>query len=166
VVFEDETGFTLHPRLGMGWAKRGRRFRIPTTSQHRTRLNIFGWVAPLLGKTGLIRHPQGNREGFLLCLRNLCQRLRGYKIWLYADRARWHRGEEVDVFLKAHRRLSIEYLPRYQPGLNVQERIWKRVRYESTTNRWFSTLEETWITVHRTIHSWNPAKISRLCNVI
>jgi transposase len=165
-VFEDETGFTLHPRLGMGWAKRGQRFRIPTTSQHRMRLNIFGWVAPLLGKTGLNRHPQGNREGFLLCLKGLYQRLRGYKIWLYADRARWHRGEEVEVFLKAHRRLSIEYLPRYQPGLNVQERIWKRVRYESTTNYWFSTLEETWLAVHRTIHSWTPAKISRLCNVI
>jgi len=165
-VFEDETGFSLHPRLGIGWAKRGQRFRIPTTSQHQTRLNIFGWVAPLLGKTGLIRHPQGNREGFLLCLRNLYQRLRGYTIWLYVDRARWHRGEEVEVFLKAHRRLSIEYLPRYQPGLNVQERIWKRVRYESTTNRWFSTLEETWIAVHRTIHTWTPTKISRLCNVI
>jgi len=127
-VFEDETGFTLHPRLGMGWAKRGRRFRIPTTSQHRTRLNIFGWVAPLLGKTGLIRHPQGNREGFLLCLRQLYRRLRGYKIWLYVDRARWHKGEDIDIFLENHRRLSIEYLPPYQPGLNVQERIWRRWR--------------------------------------
>jgi hypothetical protein len=143
VVFEDETGFTLHPRLGMGWAKRGRRFRIPTNSQHRTRLNIFGWVAPLLGKTGLRRHPQGNHEGFLLCLRDVYQRLRGDKIWLYVDRAGWHKGEEVERSLKAHPRLSMEYLPRYQPGLNVQERIWNRARYESTTNCWFSTLEQT-----------------------
>ena len=164
-MFEDEAGFTLHPRLGMGWAKRGRRFRIPTTSQHRTRLNIFGWVASFLGKTGLIRHPQGNREGFLLCLRQLYRRLKGYKIWLYVDRARWHKGEDIDIFLENHRRLSIEYLPCYQPGLNVQERIWRRVRYESTTNYWFSTLEETWITGSKTVHSWTPAKIKRLCNV-
>jgi len=164
-VFEDETGFTLHPRLGMGWAKRGRRFRIPTTSQHRTRLNIFGWVAPLLGKTGLIRHPQGNREGFLLCLRQLYRRLKGYKIWLYVDRARWHKGEDIDIFLENHRRLSIEYLPPYQPGLNVREWIWRRVRCESTTNYWFSTLEKTWITTSKTVHSWTPAKIKRLCNV-
>ena len=164
-MFEDETGFTLHPRLGRGWAKRGRRFRIPTTSQHRTRLNIFGWVAPLLGETGLIRHPQGNREGFLLCLRQLYRRLRGYKIWLYVDRARWHKGEDIDIFIDNHRRLSIEYLPCYQPGLNVQERIWRRVRYESTTNYWFSTLEETWLAASKTVHSWTPAKIKRLCNV-
>lgn len=166
MVFEDETGFTLHPRLGMGWAKRGTRFRIPTTSQHRTRLNIFGWVAPLLGKTELVRHPQGNREGFLLCLRELYRRLRGYKIWLYVDGARWHKGQEVDFFLKKHRRLSIEYLPCYQPGLNVQERIWRRIRYESTTNYWFSNLEETWIAVRKTVQSWTPTKIRRLCNVI
>jgi len=164
-VFEDETGFTLHPRLGIGWAKRGRRFRIPTTSQHQVRLNIFGWVAPLLGKTGLIHHPRGNREGFLLCLNKLYQRLRGYKIWLYVDRARWHKGEEVEIFLENHRRLSIKYLPCYQPGLNVQERIWHRARYESTTNHWFSTLEETWMAVQKTIHSWTPTKIKRLCNV-
>jgi transposase len=128
-------------------------------------LNIFGWVAPLLGKTGLIRHLQGNREGFLLCLRQLYRRLRGYKIWLYVDRARWHKGEDIDIFLENHRRLSIEYLPCYQPGLNVQERIWRRVRYESTTNYWFSTLEETWITASKTVHPWTPAKIKRLSNI-
>jgi transposase len=81
------------------------------------------------------------------------------------DRARWHKGEDIDIFLENHRRLSIEYLPPYQPGLNVQERIWRRVRYESTTNYWFSTLEETWITASKTVHSWTPAKIKRLCNV-
>ena len=164
-MFEDETGFTLHPRLGIGWAKRGKRLRIPTTSQHRTRLNVFGWVAPLLGRKGLMRHVQGNREGFLLCLRQLCLRLRGYKIWLYLDKARWHQGTEVDLFVQSHQRLQLEYLPCYQPGLNLQERIWRQIRYEVTTNRWFATLEETWVTVQKTTHSWTQAKIKRLCNV-
>jgi hypothetical protein len=31
-------------------------------------LNIFGWVAPLLGRMGLLRCPEGNRDGFLACL--------------------------------------------------------------------------------------------------
>ncbi len=46
IVFEDETGFTLHLRLGVGWAKVGKRLRVLTTRQHRERLNLFGWVAP------------------------------------------------------------------------------------------------------------------------
>jgi hypothetical protein len=65
VVFQDETGFTLHPRLGFAWGKRGRRLRVATTSQHRNRLNISGWVAPLLGRQGKDRIEQGNTEGFL-----------------------------------------------------------------------------------------------------
>lgn len=164
-MFEDETGFTLHPRLGMGWAKRGKRLRIPTTSQHRTRLNVFGWVAPLLGRQGLMKHIQGNREGFLLCLRQLYLRLRGYKVWSYVDKARWHQGGEVDLFVRSHQRLHLDYLPCYQPGLNLQERIWRQVRYEGTTNRWFVSLEQIWVIVEETTQSWASAKIKRLCNV-
>ena len=165
MVFEDETGFSLHPRLSVGWAKRGKRLRVPTTSQHRHRLNIFGWVAPLLGRTGLMRAPSGNRAGFLECLKQICQRLRGYTIWLYVDRASWHMGMEVKEFLSRHTRLRIRYLPRYQPGLNMQERIWRQIRYEATTNRWFETLEITWETVIKTTYSWSPKKVKRLCQI-
>lgn len=165
MVFQDETGFTLHPRLGFGWAKRGQRLRVATTSQHRERLNISGWVAPLLGRQGKVRTEQGNTEGFLKVLHHLYSHLRGHIIWLYVDRARWHKGELIHEFLKKHRRLHLQYLPPYQPGLNPQERMWRRVRYESTTNRWFETLDDIWATVDKTTRSWTREKIRRLCNI-
>ena len=149
----------------MGWARRGKRLRVPTTSQHRERLNLFGWVAPLLGRRGMIRWPRGDREGFLTCLKHLYRRLRGYTIWLYVDRARWHKGEEVDLFVQTHMRLRLRYLPSYQPGLNPQERIWRQVRYEATTNYWFETLDLVWDTVQRTTRTWTPNKIKRLCQI-
>jgi len=164
-VFEDETGFTLHPRLGIGWAKEGKRLRIPTTSAHHTRLNVFGWVAPLEGKRGMIKAPQGNRKGFIQCLRHLYRRLPEYTIWLYVDGARWHKGQDIEVFLVKHERLHLEYLPPYQPALNMQERIWRQIRYEATTNRWFVTLEETWTGITKTTRSWSPEKIKRLCQL-
>ena len=110
MVFQDETGFTLHPRLGRGWAKKGRRLRIATTSQHRQRLNVSGWVAPLLGRYGMIQTERGDRQGFLQVLGHLYRRLKGHTIWLYVDRARWHRGEPVESFLKAHPRLHLDLL--------------------------------------------------------
>jgi transposase len=165
VVFQDESGFTLHPRLGRGWAKRGQRLRVATTSCHRTRLNLSGWVAPQLGRRGLIPTARGDREGFLRALRHLYGRRRGYTIWLYVDRAGWHQGEAVNQFLETHRRLHLTYLPPYQPGLNPQERIWRQVRYEATTNRWFATLEDIWSTVQKTTRSWSRAKIRRMCNI-
>jgi len=165
VVFQDETGFTLHPRLGFGWAKPGKRLRIATTSQHRDRLNISGWVAPELGRQGKIRTEQGNTEGFLRVLQHLHSHLRGLTIWLSVDRARWHKGDPVRQFLRKHPRLHLQYLPPYQPGLNPQERIWRRIRYESTTNRWFETLDDIWATVDKTARSWTREKIRRLCNI-
>jgi transposase len=111
----------------------------------------------------MVPSPQGNREGFLQCLQHLYQHLRGYTIWLYVDRARWHKGDPVDLFVQTHARLHLEYLPPYQPGLNLQERIWRQVRYEGTTNQWFESLEGVWLKVQSTTHAWTPDKIKRLC---
>jgi transposase len=113
----------------------------------------------------MVKTPRGNRAGFLKALRHLHRRLTGYTLWLYVDRASWHRGQEVELFLKTHPRLRLDYLPRYQPGLNPQERIWRRVRYEATTNRWFEDLNAIGATIRKTTHSWSPQKIRRLCHI-
>jgi len=155
----------MHPRLSRGWARTGQRLRILTASCHRDRLNISGWVAPLLGRYGMIKTQRGDRQGFLGVLRHLYRRLKGHTIWLYVDGARWHKGELIEQFIQKHPRLHIEYLPPYQPGLNMQERIWRRVRYESTTNCWFEDLDAIWSSVQRTTRSWSGPKIQRLCNI-
>lgn len=109
--------------------------------------------------------PRGDRTGFLQTLRHLYRRLDGYTIWLYVDGAGWHKGEEVADFLRTHPRLQLDYLPRYQPGLNPQERVWRRIRYEATTNRWFPELDAIWTTVQQTRRSWSPQKLKRLCHI-
>jgi transposase len=114
---------------------------------------------------GLLRCPEGNREGFLACLRQIYRRLQGYTIWLYVDGAAWHKGEEVRNFLLTHTRIRLVYLPPYQPGLNAQERIWRQVRYEATTSRWFECLDMIWETVQVTTHSWTKVKLRRLCKI-
>ena len=114
----------------------------------------------------MISTVRGNREGSLQGLQHLYRRLRGYTIWLYVDRARWHKGKPVEKFLHTHRRLHLDYLPPYQPGLNPQERIWRQIRFQAMTNRWFETLEEVWTTVQRTTQSWSQRKVRRLCNII
>lgn len=142
---------------------RGLRLRVPTTSQHRERLNLSGWVAPLLGKKGVIRTARGNRDGFLEVLCHMLKRLSGYLIWLYVDRASWHRGEEIRLFLQTHSELHLEYLPPYQPALNPQERIWRQTRYEVTKNVWFANLDILYTKVNERIHHWSKKKIRRLC---
>ena len=166
-MFEDESGFSKHPRLSRLWTRRGQRARIPTRSEHRQRLNVFGWVAPLLGRHGMMRLPKGNTQAFLVLLRRLRQSLRGKTLHLYyyVDRAPWHRGPLVDQFLASQRDLHLNYLPSYQPGLNPQERIWRQVRYERTTNHWFADLDQTWNAVRDASRRWSPQKIKRLCHI-
>ena len=106
-----------------------------------------------------ISKERGNRDGFLKVLTHLYQRLRGYTIWLYVDCACWHKGEPVKEFLKKHPRLRIKYLPTCQPALNMQERIWRRIRYEATTNRWFEDIDTIWDTIQKTANLWTVHKL-------
>lgn len=151
--------------MGRGWAKRGQPFKVLTTSQHRKRLNLSGWVAPLVGKRGVIRTSKGDRQGFLNVLRHIWYRLKGYKVWIYVDRAPWHKGEEIREFIISHKELRLRYLPPYQPGLNLQERVWRQARYEATTNQWFDEIEGIWESVQTNFRHWSPKKLKRLCNI-
>ena len=165
MVFEDETGFTEHPRISRVWARRGQPFRVPTASNHRRRLNVFGWVAPLQGRYGLMRAPRGDTQGFLASLTRLRQRWQRKVLHLFVDRARWHRGPRVRKYLAAHPQIQMEYLPPYQPGLNPQERIWRQLRYERTNNHWFKDLDQTWRGIRQTTRRWSTERIRRLCNI-
>lgn len=166
LVFADESGFSLHPKLGRVWARRGSQPTVPTTSQHHKRLNLFGWVDPLYGWHGLFRWPKGNREGFLAFLKYLCHRVKGWKVYLYVDGAPWHKGQEIKDFLAQHREVQMEYLPPYHPELNAQERVWHLIRYEVTTNRYHGTIDLIEQAIRKRQRRWRPNKICALCKVI
>jgi hypothetical protein len=65
LLFSDESGFCLHPKLGRVWAKKGTQPFVVTKSQHHKRLNVFGWVDPLGGRHGIVKQDRGNTDGFL-----------------------------------------------------------------------------------------------------
>lgn len=118
-----------------------------------------------MGKKGLVKTPQGNRDGFLKVLRHLCRSLQKQRIWLYVDRAAWHKGEVIRTFLRAHEQIRLRYLPPYQPALNMQERVWRRVRYEITVNRHFDELDDIWDKVQTGTRRWRPNKVKQLCRI-
>lgn len=145
--------------------RRGTRIRVPTTSQHRQRLNCFGWVAPLRGWHGLLRIPRGDTGGFLTLLRRLARRFAGWRVYLYVDGAGWHKGDAVDAFLAAHPHFDLHYLPSYHPELNPVDRLWKVLRYEATTNRYFPALNDLWQDIRAQQRRWSPCKIMSVCSV-
>ena len=123
-------------------------------------------MAPLLGRRGLIRTAKGDRYGFVDVLKHIRHQLKGFKIWVYVDRAPWHKGEDIREYVRSHRELRLRYLPPYQPALNMQERVWRQMRFEATTNCWFEDLEIIWEVVQLSFRRWSPEKTKRLCNLI
>lgn len=144
---------------------RGTRTRVPTRSRHQQRLNVFGWAAPLRGWHGIVRIARGDTAGFVTLLRRLARRLGGWRIYLYVDGAGWHKGPAVDAVLAEHPEIDLEYLPAYHPELNPVDRLWKVLRYEATTNRYFPTLDELWRAIRTQQRRWSPKKITSVCSV-
>lgn len=166
LIFEDEAGFSLHPKLGRLWCKRGTAHQpvVFTRSQHQQRLNVFGWVDPVYGRHGMIRWKRGNTDGFLMVLAHIVRSWKRYTIELWVDRARWHRGTRVISFCEEHRELQLNYIPAYHPELNLQETLWKTMRYEETTNAYFQSMDELTEGVFKRSQRWKPAKIKSLCH--
>ena len=166
ILFADEAGFSIHPKLGRVWCKKGTQPTVMTRSQHQKRLNVFGWVDPVCGKHGMMRAKKGNTTSFLSFLRNLLGRISGIRIELWVDNARWHKGKRIEQFCHQHKRLTIEYLPKYHPELNYQERLWKTMRYEETTNTFYEKFDDLSKSVLSRSRKWKPFKMKSICNFI
>ena len=166
ILFSDEAGFCLHPKLGRMWTKRGQQPVVWTKSQHHKRVNVFGWVNPVSGNHGMIRQPKGNTDGFLAMLRTILCRYKKNFIDLWVDQARWHKGSRIEAFLCRHFRLKINYIPKYHPQLNQQEILWRTMRYEETTNTYYESIEELATSIFTRSQSWKPNKVLSLCHLI
>ena len=166
ILFADEAGFSAHPKLGRVWTRKGTQPRVLTASTHNKRVNVFGWVDPVSGKHGIMQAIQGNTEGFIRFLSYILYRIRGV-IELWVDQAKWHKGPTVESFcMRYRRRLRICYMPKYHPELNFQERLWKAMRYEETTNAYFESKFYLRCAIFKRSQRWKPDKIAHLCHLI
>jgi len=165
ILFEDEAGFSLHPKLGRMWVKKGIQPYVYTGSQHQKRLNVFGWVEPVTGLHGMMKWIKGNTDGFLKLLSQIVYKFKRKVIDLWVDRARWHKGGRIEKFIAKHPQLHIHYLPAYHPELNYQEVLWRTMRYEETTNAFFEVIEDLEVAVFKRSQRWKPKKIKSLCQL-
>jgi len=108
---------------------------------------------------------QGNTDGFLQMLRKIVYRFKNKNIDLWVDNAKWHKSSRVADFLMVQRSLKIHFIPPFHPELNVQERLWRLMRYEETTNMYFETIEVLEQAVFKRSQRWKPIKIKSLCQL-
>jgi transposase len=72
-----------------------------------------------------------NSALFTDCLGYLIEDVEG-KIFLIADRARYHTSQETALWLMDHKdRVELFFLPPYSPDLNPDEWVWKNVKHDN-----------------------------------
>ncbi len=141
VIFIDESGYTLTPRISPTWALKG---LIPEIS------HVCGTWRKLSAISGLavcyVRGALQTRLFFRLhpgksirskevvdFLRQILYQLDGHIIVVW-DNLKAHKSRKVKDFLGRHARLEMELLPPYCPELNPDEGVWNWSKTKDLVN--------------------------------
>jgi DDE superfamily endonuclease len=113
------------------------------TGADYSKVQIYGAVAPLAGRTHDRLRQELNRGEFAAFLRQLVTRYPEKRLLVIPDRAGQHHGTPVEAIVQhAKGRLTLQAQPAYAPVLNPEERIWKWMRPVVTHNHWFPNFSD------------------------
>jgi transposase len=142
LIFVDEATLRRHPILTAQWCLVDEVPEVPTGDDH-TKVQVYGAVAPLTGRTHYHVSPELGKAEFAKFLQHPMAYYPGKRLLVVHDRGAHHQGAAIEeVVREAGGRLVLKPQPAYSPELNPQERLWKWWRRVVTHNHWFATLRE------------------------
>jgi transposase len=134
VCFVDAAHFVHGAFLGHLWCFTRLLIRGPSG---RKRFNVLGAIDAVTRElTTVVNDTTIDATAICELLRKLSARYSGLPLTLVLDNARYQRCEQVRL-LAAELRIELLYLPSYSPNLNLIERLWKFVKKEVLTCRYY-----------------------------
>ncbi len=142
LIFVDEATVRRHPTLTAQWCLVEEVPEVPT-GDDQTKVQVYGAVAPLTGRTHAPISPELGKGEFAQFLEHLWVYHPGKRLLVIHDRGEQHKGAPIEAVIReAQGRLVLQAQPAYSPELNPQERIWKWLRRVVTHHHGFATLKE------------------------
>jgi transposase len=134
VCFVDAAHFVHGAFLGYLWCFTRLLIRGPSG---RKRFNVLGAIDAVTRELTAVTNDTAI-DAMAICelLRKLSARYPGLPLTLVLDNARYQKCEVVRL-LAAELRIELLYLPAYSPNLNLIERLWKFVKKEVLTCRYY-----------------------------
>jgi transposase len=133
IYFADEAYSRTDHHAGTTWAPVG---QTPVV-QHIGKREGIGMISAISVRGDIhwmVYSEPMNSALFTDYLRYLTEDVEG-KIFLVADRARYHTSQDTALWLMDHKdRIELFFLPPYSPDLNPDEWVWKNVKHD-TINR-------------------------------
>jgi transposase len=137
----DETTFRLLPLIRSCWQKVKEQLRIPIQFCWNSSFTVFGAINILTGQWFYKITQKHKSKDFLSFLKLLLEKNTKVKIFIALDKAPWHTSQEVENFLKDNSRIVLLWFPKGSPQLNPVEKIWRKLKDKTASNRWFGYIK-------------------------
>lgn len=125
----DESGFCLSPVIPHAWQEIGEAIEIP--SGDKRRLNVVGLLSRKEQLHAWTFEASINSDGVIACLDTFCEMITKDTV-VVIDRASFHTSQAVEDKLSEWKAkgLTLFFLPKYSPELNLIEILWRFMKYE------------------------------------
>lgn len=134
LLYVDEAGFYLLPKLGTTWAKRGQTplLHEGCRYQHLSAISAISPAGDLVYQIQENNYKGENVVNFLKILLKTFNK----KLLIIWDGARIHADENVKSFLRQDKEESVflAKIPPYSPELNADEQVWKALKSDMLKN--------------------------------
>ena len=142
LVYVDEAHIHQDADLGYGWANRGERFWVASTSPGLSaRVSFYGVYLYNEGQVRLWPFPRANGEHTIAVLRRLRAAFPDEALIVLWDGAPYHRAKAVREAATALN-ITLMPLPGYSPDLMPVEALWRWLREDVTYHHCHASLDD------------------------
>lgn len=132
LIYFDASGFTLQPCVPYAWQDLGREGTVGIPSSHSARINLFGFLNPTTQELATFEHIGSVTSDVIIdIMDSYCDSLVNPAVVLL-DNAPIHTSKAVAEKREEweNRGLTLYFIPRYSPQLNLIEILWRKIKYE------------------------------------
>ncbi len=162
LLYGDAADIHLNPHIAYGWYLRGAKRTVPAAGTNQRR-SLYGVINPRTGR--LITHTvvRKSAETFVEFLRCVLRAYSGQHVYLVLDNGSIHTARIVQEFMaKRKSRLTVLWLPKYSPNLNLIERVWGHLKRSALANVFHGTVGRLVVAIARAVRALNDHKNTML----
>jgi transposase len=156
LIYFDASGFSLQPYIPYAWQDIGRAGTLRIPASHSMRINILAFLNPAAQEV-VAYEPNGPMTSLLLIdiMDDFCSLLTE-PVVVALDNAPIHVSKAVMERRESweKRGLTLYFIPRYSPQLNLIEILWRKMKYEWIPSLAYVSIDALACAVHRILDSF------------
>ncbi len=150
LVYFDATGFSLQPYIPYAWQDIGREGTIGIPSSSSARINILGFMNPTTQEFTDFEHIGSTTSAVIIDIMDeFCEIIVNPTVAII-DNAPIHTSKAVSEKFREweNKGLTLYFIPRYSPELNLIETLWRKIKYEWLPSSAYTSMDALRTALH------------------